>query len=294
MLVKGLHHVQLAMPPGGEDVARAFYGQLLGIPEVEKPAELAGRGGCWFERGALRIHLGVEPAFTPARKAHPAFVVSGLPELAERLEAAGFRTARDSPVSGHDRLSVADSFGNRVELMEPTGAAERFGSDFDALEGTGQGAPPANPTLQPLAFLAGEWRTTGTHPQVPGVTLNGRTSFTWCEGGALLVMRSAVDHPLFPDGTAVIGGDGSSKRFAMIYCDERGVSRLFDVTAGARSAIWRRDDPAFSQEATISAVGDGETLTSVGRMSVEGGPWTDDLSQTFIRESNDGSTKDGR
>ncbi|QXQ07371.1 hypothetical protein KX816_04920 [Sphingosinicellaceae bacterium] len=289
MLVKWLHHVQLAMPPGGEETARAFYVQLLGIPEVEKPAGLAGRGGCWFEHGALRVHIGVEPVFMPARKAHPAFVVSGLSELAERLEAAGFQTSRDLPVSGHDRLSVADPFGNRVELMEPTGLDERLGSGIDAAAAAaaaaaGMGAPPANATLQPLAFLAGEWRTTGTHPQVPGETLKGRTSFTWCEAGALLLMRSTVDHPLFPDGTAVIGGDGSSRRFAMIYCDERGVSRLFDVTTGPRTAVWRRDDPAFSQEVTISAGTDGETLTSVGRISVEGGPWTGDLSQIFVRE----------
>ena len=81
-----LDHVQLAMPAGMEDVARGFYEGLLGLTEVQKPLNLAGRGGCWFERGEARIHLGIDPAFSPARKAHPAFLVDDLDGSAEEVE----------------------------------------------------------------------------------------------------------------------------------------------------------------------------------------------------------------
>jgi len=117
--IEAINHVQLAMPPGGEAAARQFYGDLLGIPEVEKPPHLAIRGGCWFERGALKVHLGVEPDFRPARKAHPAFTVSGLLQLPERLQAAGYTVTEDAPLIDYGRRYVSDPFGNRIELMEP-------------------------------------------------------------------------------------------------------------------------------------------------------------------------------
>ncbi|AMY69350.1 VOC family protein [Frigidibacter mobilis] len=116
-----LHHVQLAMPAGGEAQARAFYGALLGLTEVPKPAPLQGRGGLWFERGSLRLHLGVEAPFTPARKAHPAFAVQGLAALADRLQEAGHPTRAEIDLPGMDRLYVDDPFGNRLELLEITG-----------------------------------------------------------------------------------------------------------------------------------------------------------------------------
>ena len=119
MQVRQLDHVQLAMPSGREDQARAFYQGLLGIPEVAKPAHLARRGGCWFERGPLKVHLGVEEDFVPARKAHPAFIVDGLRELATGLQRAGYHVWKDQPLEGYDRLYVDDPFGNRIELMEP-------------------------------------------------------------------------------------------------------------------------------------------------------------------------------
>jgi catechol 2,3-dioxygenase-like lactoylglutathione lyase family enzyme len=118
--VTGLHHVQLAMPPGEEDAARAFYGELLGMTEVPKPDELATRGGLWFRDGALEVHLGVEgEGFTPARKAHPAFLVEGLDELRARLGEAGYRIDDDVPLQGYRRFHVRDPFGNRLELLEP-------------------------------------------------------------------------------------------------------------------------------------------------------------------------------
>jgi catechol 2,3-dioxygenase-like lactoylglutathione lyase family enzyme len=118
MEVELLHHVQLAMPPGGEARAREFYQGLLGIPEVPKPPQPARRGGCWFERGPVRVHLGVEDEFRPARKAHPAFIVRDLPALAARLVAAGHECRADQELPGYRRVFVADPFGNRVELLE--------------------------------------------------------------------------------------------------------------------------------------------------------------------------------
>ncbi|MEF2072070.1 VOC family protein [Consotaella aegiceratis] len=121
MRILGLDHVQLAMPAGREDDARAFYAGLLGIPEEPKPPHLAARGGCWFADGALKVHLGVEADFSPARKAHPAFLVDDLFALVARLEAAGCTVAEDQPLDGYDRRYVADPFGNRIELMQKTG-----------------------------------------------------------------------------------------------------------------------------------------------------------------------------
>jgi len=120
MTLTALHHVQLAMPPRRENEARAFYGELLGIPEVPKPANLAKRGGVWFEHGSLRVHLGIEEPFSPARKAHPAFLVSGLAMLTEKLTRAGVEIIRDEPLAGFDRIYVSDPFGNRIEIMEAT------------------------------------------------------------------------------------------------------------------------------------------------------------------------------
>ena len=111
------------MPPGREVEARAFYQDALGIPEVGKPANLAKRGGCWFERGSLKIHLGVEADFRPARKAHPALIVEGLASLSAALGKAGFPVRTDEPLAGYTRVYVDDPFGNRIELMEPDAAA---------------------------------------------------------------------------------------------------------------------------------------------------------------------------
>jgi catechol 2,3-dioxygenase-like lactoylglutathione lyase family enzyme len=92
---------------------------LLGIPQVPKPEHLAARGGCWFERGDLKVHLGVERDFRAATKAHPAFIVDDLRALARAVAAAGFDVVDDEPLDAYDRVYVYDPFGNRVELMQP-------------------------------------------------------------------------------------------------------------------------------------------------------------------------------
>jgi catechol 2,3-dioxygenase-like lactoylglutathione lyase family enzyme len=107
------------MPAGRETVAIAFYEGLLGIPHVPKPPHLAHRGGCWFEDGELKIHLGVDAEFRAARKAHPALVVRDLPQLKGRLRDAGVELLTDDSLDGFDRVYVNDPFGNRLELLEP-------------------------------------------------------------------------------------------------------------------------------------------------------------------------------
>lgn len=119
MEVIEIDHVQLAMPPGEEDIARAFYEGVLGLPEQPKPSNLAKRGGVWFGRGDLRVHLGVEAEFRPARKAHPAFRVRGLEQLRAKCEAAGYTVIDDEPLPGFGRFYVNDPFGNRIECIEP-------------------------------------------------------------------------------------------------------------------------------------------------------------------------------
>ena len=120
----GLDHVQLAMPAGREADARAFYGALLGLPETPKPPELARRGGAWFENEHVKLHLGVDKDFRPARKAHPGILVRDLKPLCERLRAAGHPVTDDDGLPGFFRVYVDDPFGNRLELMEPLASSE--------------------------------------------------------------------------------------------------------------------------------------------------------------------------
>jgi len=119
-VIVGLDHVQLAMPAGQESLAREFYSGVLGLVEERKPDNLAKRGGVWFKGGSLRLHLGVEKDFRPAKKAHPALLVNGLAALADRCRAAGYPPVTDEPLEGFNRVYVFDPFGNRLELLEPT------------------------------------------------------------------------------------------------------------------------------------------------------------------------------
>lgn len=116
-----LHHVQVSCPEGGEDAARRFYGDVLRLPEVAKPPALAARGGCWFRDEGVEVHVGVEPGFAPARKAHPAFLVGAdeVDEVAARCEAGGFPVRWDEDFPGYRRFHTADGNGNRVEVLSP-------------------------------------------------------------------------------------------------------------------------------------------------------------------------------
>jgi catechol 2,3-dioxygenase-like lactoylglutathione lyase family enzyme len=119
--ILALDHVQLAMPPGREQAARDFYTALLGIPEIQKPPALAIRGGAWFESGTVKVHLGVEQDFRPARKAHPGLLVDDLAALVARLREAGVTLTADDSLPGQARYFAEDPFGNRLELLQSIG-----------------------------------------------------------------------------------------------------------------------------------------------------------------------------
>jgi catechol 2,3-dioxygenase-like lactoylglutathione lyase family enzyme len=117
-VIRGLDHVQIAAPAGCEAEARRFYGELLGLPEIQKPEQLRSRGGAWFRCGEQQLHVGVVERFEPARKAHPAFAVSAYDELRTRLRAAQVDLEDDDSIPGIRRSYVNDPWGNRLELVD--------------------------------------------------------------------------------------------------------------------------------------------------------------------------------
>ena len=119
MNLERIDHVQMAMPAGEEERARAFYRDTLGLPERPKPPHLVTRGGAWFESDSVKVHLGVDASFVAAKKAHPAFIVSDLRVLVQRCEHKGYQVVDDEPLEGYGRVYVFDPFGNRLEFLEP-------------------------------------------------------------------------------------------------------------------------------------------------------------------------------
>ncbi|HET9847535.1 MAG TPA: hypothetical protein VFR68_03125 [Candidatus Dormibacteraeota bacterium] len=140
-----------------------------------------------------------------------------------------------------------------------------------------------NPALRSFEALVGEWRTTGTHPQVPGTTFHGRTSFAWHEGGAFLIMRSEIDEPEIPSGVAIFGSDDATASYFMLYFDERGVSRKYHVTMTGNVMTWWRDEPSLSQRATLTINQGGTGMIMKGEMSRDGGAWEEDLSLRYAQ-----------
>lgn len=114
-----LHHVQVSCPVGGEQAARTFYGDVLGLAEVTKPPALAARGGVWFREPGLELHVGVEEDFAPARKAHPAFVVDDIDAVSGAVDAAGYPVRWDGDLPEFRRFYTSDGAGNRVEILQP-------------------------------------------------------------------------------------------------------------------------------------------------------------------------------
>ena len=141
----------------------------------------------------------------------------------------------------------------------------------------------AQPGAQPLGALVGEWQTTGSHPYLPGAVLRGRASFEWLEGGAFLIMRSEIDEPHVPDGVAIFGSDDVAQKLVMLYFDERGVSRVYDVTMAGNQLTWTRDEPSFSQRFVITIEDAGNTMIGKGEMSRGGAAWEKDLELTYTR-----------
>jgi catechol 2,3-dioxygenase-like lactoylglutathione lyase family enzyme len=113
-----IDHVQIAAPKGCEAAARQFYGEILGMREVEKPETLRGRGGGWFQCGDQQLHVGVETEFRAAKKAHPAFAVKDLDALRQRLASRGVKITEDDALPGVQRFYAEDPWGNRLEFLE--------------------------------------------------------------------------------------------------------------------------------------------------------------------------------
>ena len=112
-----IDHIQLAAPAGCEEAARRFFGELLGLEEVPKPEPIRARGGVWFRVGEHELHIGVDPNFAPARKAHPGFRADSYDEVRERLLSAGIEVTDDHAIAGVRRCFIADPWGNRIELI---------------------------------------------------------------------------------------------------------------------------------------------------------------------------------
>lgn len=113
-----LDHVQIAIPAGGEDAAREFFGDILGLSELPKPDDLRANGGCWFALGSLQLHLGIDPDFRPARKAHAALAIDDLAGLRNKLAVMGKSVTDADATEGRARFFTEDPFGNRIELIE--------------------------------------------------------------------------------------------------------------------------------------------------------------------------------
>lgn len=113
----GIDHIQIAAPPSSEEMARQFYGEILGMEEIPKPENLQGRGGCWFQCGGQEVHIGIQHDFVAAKKAHPGFTVHALEQLKLRLQKAGYSVKEDAPIDGRSRFFTNDPFGNRIEFL---------------------------------------------------------------------------------------------------------------------------------------------------------------------------------
>jgi hypothetical protein len=144
-------------------------------------------------------------------------------------------------------------------------------------------AAKPNPALEGLRVLVGTWRTIGTHPLVPGTTFHGRTTFEWLDGGAFLIMHSEIDEPEIPSAIAVFGSDDTTGECSMLYFDERGVSRRYDVRLEENVWSWWRNAPGLSQRFTGTIAADGRTITGGGEMSRDGATWEPDLQLTYTR-----------
>src|SRR5262245_42093410 len=124
-----------------------------------------------------------------------------------------------------------------------------------------------NPALEPFGVLVGTWRTVGTHPMIPGTTFHGRTMFQWIEGGAFLILHSEIDEPGIPSGIAIVGSDDAVGEYSMLYFDERGVSRKYQVSLRGNLWKWWRNAPGFSQRFTGTIQDDGRTIVGKGELS---------------------------
>lgn len=144
-------------------------------------------------------------------------------------------------------------------------------------------AAPRNKALEAFAPLIGRWKVEGRHPLLPGRTLRGEASFSWVDHGAFVSWRTSMDDPEIPDGVAIFGSDDERREYFMIYFDERGVSRKYDVAVEGTTIRWWRDAPSLSQRYAWTVAADGATVTGKGEMSRDGSAWEGDLETTYTR-----------
>jgi hypothetical protein len=140
-----------------------------------------------------------------------------------------------------------------------------------------------NPALNELGKLVGEWKTVGTHPDLPGKVLNGTASFNWMEGGAFLLWYSTMEEEGFPAGIAIFGSDDATGELFTIYFDERKVSRKYDVSVENNVVKRWRNAPGFMQRYSWTITDNGNTIISKGELCENGKTWKSDLNQTFTR-----------
>ena len=144
-------------------------------------------------------------------------------------------------------------------------------------------AEKQNPALKELGRFIGRWKTKGSHPGVPGETLHGHASIEWMEDGAFIMIRSEIEHKLFPDGISIIGSDNTNEDCYMLYFDERGISRKMDVQFQGNVLKWWRSAPEFSQRNTLTISNDGDMIDGKGEISKDGVNWEQDLDLAYKR-----------
>jgi hypothetical protein len=175
-----------------------------------------------------------------------------------------------------DRLILALSVVKR--FRSPTNTVGEFMQQHSPHE-----VAIPNPALKPFNVLIGNWRTTGTHGQLPDTTLHGQTSFEWLEHGAFLLMRSTIDDPRVPRTVAIIGSDDAEAEYYMLTFDERGVSRKHEVSLDNNIWKWWRNAEGFRQRYEVIIQADGNTMIGRGELSKDGLSWEKDLDLTYQR-----------
>jgi hypothetical protein len=133
--------------------------------------------------------------------------------------------------------------------------------------------------------LIGKWKTTGTHPILPNKILQGTASFEWLEHGAFIIMYSEIQDEHFPKGVAIFGSDNSNGKYYMMYFDDRGVSRKYEMSIDKKVWIWWRDDSEFSQRFIVIISDDGLTMKSRGEMKKRNAEWEADLSLAYTKQA---------
>lgn len=147
----------------------------------------------------------------------------------------------------------------------------------------GHEASIPNPALEPFARAIGKWTTVGSHPYVPDTVFHGTTVFEWLDGGAFLAIRSEIEEVGIPSGIAIVGSDDATNHFFMLYFDERGVSRKYDVFLRENGWEWQRTAPGFSQRCSFELASDARSMVAKGELSKDGMSWEGDLELAYYR-----------